>query len=217
MNSYGEFETDKVIRSYFPDLSYKGTFIEVGAARPDFLSLSRHFKETGWSTIGVDANPVFAEMHRQAGNRIINVALSNYIADDVDFQIMFSKDNAGYEGGVVTMESFSSLKPWSHVGSQMTNGLYKAKKIIKVNVRTLDYLYDHDLADIKKVDVISIDVEGGELDVLKGLTNKNLYPTLFVIECLYNNRNAEEAAILGSMGYIKDKAQSHNHFYRKMN
>jgi len=216
MNFYGEFETDKAIRSYFPDLEYKGTFIEVGAARPDFISLSRHFKENGWTTVGVEANPDFAELHRAAGNRIVQCALSNYIADNIDFQILIARDWSGLPGGVVTMEAASALKPYAHVEVDLQKGaLYKGRKIVKVNVRTLDYLFENQLSDIKKVDVMSIDVEGGELDVLRGFTKKELYPSIFVIECPYENRGPEETAVLGSLGYTLVQKHSYNHFYMK--
>jgi len=179
MNFYGEFKTDAVIRSYFPDYSYKGTFIEVGAARPDFISQSRHFKENGWNTVGFEANPHFAKMHRDAGNKVIEVALANYIADNVDFQILVATDWAGFEGGVVTMEAASALKPYAHVEADLAKGnIYKGKQIVKVKVRTLDYIFSHpeeypQIEGINKIDVMSIDVEGGELDVLRGFTKKN--------------------------------------------
>lgn len=216
MPFYGEFNTDQVIRSYFPDYGYKGTFIEVGAARPDFISLSRHFAENGWTTVGVDANPEFAEMHRKAGRRIIECALADYVKDDVDFQILVARDWAGFEGGVVTMEAASALKPYAHVEGQLAAGQhYKGRKIVKVKVRTLDYLFENDLKDITKVDVISVDVEGGELDVLKGFTKKELYPAIFVIECPYDNRSAAETATLGAMGYKLVRKQNYNHFYMR--
>jgi FkbM family methyltransferase len=207
---YGEFETDRIIRSYFPDMSHKGTFIEIGAARPDFLSLSRHFKESGWNTIGVEPNPYFAKLQRNEGNRVIECALANYISEEANFQILIAYDESKFESGIVTMESASSLIPYPQFENNLT--LYKEQKTIKVKVRTLDHLLSNELKDVKKIDVISIDVEGGELEVLKGFTKKELYPYLFVIECLYENKKIEE--ILGIMGYSLILKHSYNHFYK---
>jgi len=215
MTFYGEFETDKAIRTIFPDMNYKGTFIEVGAGRPDFISLSRHFFESGWTTVGIEANPEFAQMHRAAGRRVIECAVSNYNKDDENFSIFRATDWAGYAGGVVTMEAASALKPYPHTAADMGKGIYKYKKDIKVRVRTLDNLFETEIADIKKVDVISIDVEGGELDVIGGFAKKELYPKVFVIECPYDNRAALEAATLGAIGYKLAHKQQINHFYVK--
>jgi FkbM family methyltransferase len=215
MKFYGEFDTDKIIRSYFPDYSYKGTLIEIGSAGPDYLSLSKHFKENGWNTIGVEANPYFVGLQKAAGNRIINVALSNYNAENVDFQILIASEKASYEGGKVTMESCSALKPMKGTEAWLQNAILKEKKTIKVQVRTLDFLFENELSDIKRTDVITIDVEGGELDVLRGFTKKELYPSILVIESLSGDRNAEESQVLNSMGYIIERTHKYNHFYKK--
>lgn len=215
---YGEYNTDKIIREkYFPDHNYKGTFIEIGAAKPDYLSLSKHFKESGWITIGIDANPEFAEMHRKVGNRIIECAVADYCRDGVDFTILRASDKADYCGGKVTMEASSALKPYPHVENDLKNsGMYKGKEIIKVRVRTLDKLFEDEMTDITGVDIMSVDLEGGELDALRGFTRKNLYPKLFVIECPYGNRNNEESKVLSGMGYNRVLIHECNHFFTKI-
>ena len=208
---YGESNTDEAIRSYFPDFSYKGTFIEVGAAGPMFLSLSRHFKESGWTTIGIEANPEFVKMQRAEGNRVVNCAISDYNAEAANFSILQASQ---WFGGTITMEAASALKPYAHVEADLAKGkMYKGKTIIQVRVRTMDRLFEEDLKDLSKVDVVSIDVEGGEVDVLKGFSKTQFYPKLFVIECPYENRWNEEAALLKSMGYLLDKKVIHNHIY----
>jgi len=112
------------------------------------------------------------------------------------------------------MEAASALKPYSHVEADLAKGqMYKGKTVIKVRVRTLDRLFEEELKDVSNVDVISVDVEGGELDVLRGFTKKQFYPKLFVIECPYENRWEEESLVLKGMGYSLDKKVIHNHIY----
>jgi FkbM family methyltransferase len=208
---YGESNTDETIRSYFPNLSYSGTFIEIGAAGPTFLSLSRHFKESGWETIEIEANPKFVKAQKESGNRVVDCAVSDYNAEEVDFSIF---EASQWFGGVITMEAASALKPYSHVEADLAKGqMYKGKTVIKVRVRTLDRLFEEELKDVSNVDVISVDVEGGELDVLRGFTKKQFYPKLFVIECPYENRWEEESLVLKGMGYSLDKKVIHNHIY----
>jgi FkbM family methyltransferase len=207
MPFYGEHSTDQVIRSFFPDLSHKGTFIDVGAGKPDFLSLSRHFKESGWTVVCIEANPAFAKLHRDAGNRIVECAASNYNADSVDFTVC--KTHLHGLGGIVTMEAASALK--STVRYQKA-GAVTSGEIIKVKVRTLDAILA-EMPDIKSTDVVTIDVEGGELDVLGGFTQRRLYPHLFIIECLFEDRIGQDMALMNSLGYKFVTHQVYNYFY----
>jgi FkbM family methyltransferase len=204
---YGEHNTDQTIRAFYPDPTFKGTFVDVGAGRPDFLSLSRHFKESGWTVLCIEANPIFAQLHRDAGNRIIECAASNYNADNVDFTIC--KTNIAGLGGTITMEAASALASSPRYEQA---GDIRSKETIKVRVRTLDAILAAE-ADIKSIDVMTIDVEGGELEVLGGFKNGALHPGLFVIECLFGDRLAQDVAFMRSIGYKLVTRQEYNYFY----
>ena len=74
---YAEHNTDRVIReAFFPDFKVKGVMVEVGGGTPEFLSMSKHFKESGWRTIIIEPNPFFAEQHRLIGNEVYEFACS---------------------------------------------------------------------------------------------------------------------------------------------
>jgi hypothetical protein len=48
MRFHGEGGIDKLIRVvFFPSRAYKGIFVEVGAADPSYLSISKHFRDSG--------------------------------------------------------------------------------------------------------------------------------------------------------------------------
>ena len=50
MAFFGEFGTDKHVRErYFSDYSVRGIMVEVGVATPEYLSMSKHFKDSGWA------------------------------------------------------------------------------------------------------------------------------------------------------------------------
>lgn len=82
--------------------------VEVGAARPDFLSVSALFRQSGWRVLSVEPNPYFAAEHRRRGHEIYEVAASDRDAEEVEFEIV---DLAGlpYQDGRVTYQNFSSL------------------------------------------------------------------------------------------------------------
>lgn len=88
MKYYAEFDTDKIIREkYFPNYDYKGLIIEVGGATPEFLSMSKHFKDNGWRTIIIEPNPTFAQQHIEIGNEVYQFACS-YEDKDGEFTIV---------------------------------------------------------------------------------------------------------------------------------
>mgnify|MGYP001083872865 FL=1 len=57
---YGQWETDKVIESYF-DKGYKGVCIEVGAADGIKGSNTLYFEECGWSALCIEPNTEHTE------------------------------------------------------------------------------------------------------------------------------------------------------------
>lgn len=205
-NFYAEHDTDKMIRDkYFPDYSYKGILVEVGAATPTFISTSKHFKENGWRTIHVEPNPKFVEDHLKVNNEIYQYACGEKDEDDVDFTIVSNKH------GEITDHSYSSLEikdEYKNLNLNHFNSL--EKNIIKVKCRKLDSIIKE--ANISRIDVLSIDTEGWELEVMKGLSLIN--PTLIVLENLLHLDSYNK--FMENRGYKFDFAQGINYFYSKI-
>lgn len=158
-----------------------GVFVEVGAARPDYLSVSAHFRALGWRVLAVEPIPEFCEVQRQAGHDVLQYACGEVDQDGVDFTVVNSH-GADYEGGRVSFESFSSL------GVKPTYSTLKAdldKSTIKVNVRRLDTILREHAPDVQRIDVLSVDVEGWEMEVLSGLDFDRYRPRVMVIENLF--------------------------------
>ena len=64
---------------------------------------------------------------------------------------------------------------------------------------------------IDKIDFISVDVEGTEIDVIKGLDIKKWMPKLIVLENNYNDKKYED--YMSSVGYKKELRNIVNDFY----
>ena len=106
--SKAEGDLDKIVRSRFFPRQDSGVFVEVGAARPDFLSISALYRSVGWTVIAIEPNPDFCELHRKRGHQVLEYACGNHDEDGVDFCVVNSH-GAEYEGAGITCESFSSL------------------------------------------------------------------------------------------------------------
>jgi len=201
---YGEFDTDKYIReNYFPDMNYIGVFVDVGAGPPTFISNSKHFRDSGWRTICVEPNPKFAKQHKDAGSEVYEYACSNKEGKS-NFIINYNNDNwySKENDGV----SFSSLGiRYKGVPAHNT------QETIEVETIKLNTLLEK--IDINRVDVLSIDTEGWELDVLDGFDHIKYNPKVVVLENFENISKYEQ--YMNSIGYKKDFSLGHNEIYSK--
>ncbi len=180
MGFHGEGGIDKLIRrAFFPLKDYKGVFIEVGAADPTFLSISKHFRESGWNVISIEPNPYFAKRHREAGNKLLEYACGEKDEDNIEFEIAHPANQGGK--GLITYESFSAIKIKEKY-KQNDPSFYGSNSVekISVNMRRLDTLLREN--DITNIDILSVDVEGWELEVLSGLNFDLDAPKLMIIE-----------------------------------
>lgn len=173
---------DKWIRdNVFIDSDYSGIFVEVGAATPDIISNSYHFRINGWRTISIEPNPYFVELHKKSKSEVYQYACSNVDDDDVEFIIVGNEDNSD----AITYQSFSHLGDNSLIDKGIPDDwkqVYSAsnKNTIKIKVRKLNTI----LQDLKieNIDVLAIDVEGNELKVLEGIDIKKYEPKVIVLE-----------------------------------
>jgi FkbM family methyltransferase len=147
--------------------------------------MSKHFRENGWRAICFEPNPKFVEMHRNCGHEIYQVACSDEEKDDADFFIVehgWPEDKSGI--------SFSSL------GIRYPE-CWDIAKQIKVKVRTLNTLLG-DL-NVDKIDLLSVDVEGWEIEVVKGLDVEKYQPKVVVLEIIQDVEKYLE--YMESIGY----------------
>jgi FkbM family methyltransferase len=176
---------ERVYRTFFQNRP-SGICLDVGAAGPEYLSIGNGFRKHGWRVISVEANPIFAQMHRERGHEVIEAAAGKEDRDDVDFTI-FDFHGAPYEGGSVTFESFSSLgtKP-EYAASIAVQPVKPDIRTIKVKVRRLDTILRDLLADGERIDVLSIDIEGWELEALSALDFERYLPRVVIVENNYD-------------------------------
>lgn len=212
MNFYAEHDTDKVIREkYFPDYDYKGTIVEVGAATPDLISTTKHFKENGWRAIHIEPNPDFVKLHKECGNEIYEYACGEIDKDDVDFTIVSQKTNDASNVDYMTDHAFSSFSVKKEYIDLHEEFFEKLKKsVIKVKCRKLDTIIKE--LNLNKIDVLSIDTEGWEIEVMKGLTL--IRPELIILENLLQQESYTE--YMSSIDYeLVHIQESLNYFYKK--
>jgi hypothetical protein len=81
--------------------------------------------------------------------------------------------------------------------------------------KTLNTVIKNEIPNLTKIDIISLDIEGGKLDCLYGLDLNKYNPSVLVIENVTNDLSIKN--YLESFGYILDKQISYNQFYLSNN
>jgi FkbM family methyltransferase len=183
----------------------------VGAARPEFLSISNSFRKLGWTIIAVEPNPAFCDEHRALGYEIFEYACSDRDEDNVDFTLVDTK-GAQYQGGPVSFESFSSLGLRGEFAElYKTTQIDRESSTIKVNVRRLDTILAQHAPYVSNVDVVTVDVEGWEIEVMNGFSLQRYAPKVVVLENLMND--VSYRTFMHSQGYTLHRVIPPNDLY----
>jgi FkbM family methyltransferase len=157
----GEEHEQRLIREFFDGAS--GFFVEVGANHPHRGSQSWHLEQRGWSGILVEPLPELAENLRQMRSAKVFCAACSTPA------------NAGQRRPFYVADKMSSLdRDRMAPGSQ-------PETVIEVPVRTLDDILVEATAP-QPIDFLSIDVEGHEIEVLRGFNFNCWRPRLILLE-----------------------------------
>jgi FkbM family methyltransferase len=195
---------DKILREeYFPDYSYKGTFVDVGAADPIEINDSWHFEMNGWDVLCIEPNPKYASKLRASRRKVVEAVVSNSTAEFLDFKVM-TRDGSN------AMSLSSIAPPQKYVEAHKT--YHFDEETIRVKNVSLRKVIEEYFPEMT-VDVLKIDVEGWELDVLRSLDLSKYKPRVLVVENLLHDPSYDE--FICPFGYKKDKASSYNYFYRR--
>ena len=110
--------------------------VEVGAAKPDYLSVSASFRLSWLARASIEANPLLRVVPAARPSSIIECACGPSDKDDASFFVVHSTA-AVYHGERVTDESFSSLGVRGKYAEVMKT-VPSTVDEIKVKVRRLD-------------------------------------------------------------------------------
>lgn len=198
-------EVDKVLREYFPDYSYKGVFLDIGAFEPIRISNSYHFEKNGWDVYCFEANTNGIPLLKQERKNVYNYAVYDEDKDLVRFHVVTTH---GWTAGFSAVEINSD---YLKIFPQCLDKL----EIIEVPQKKMNTILENELPHIKEIDIISLDVEGGELKCLQGLDLEKYKPKIMVIENVTNDKTLQE--YLFKYGYILDKHIDYNQYYKNVN
>lgn len=200
--SHDNLLVDQVLRSYFPNFSYKGVFFDVGAFEPITISNSYHFEMNDWDVYCFEANSELIPNLKNKRKNVFHYAIGDTNLDKITFNVVHTKPNWAASFSAINIDSkYKDIFGWNNRWTQ---------KQIEVQQKTLNYIIENEI-QICKIDILSIDVEGGELNVLKGLDIRKYSPKIILVE------NVSDDIVLDnyikSFDYKLDKKYAYNYFY----
>jgi FkbM family methyltransferase len=177
--SYSQCGEDLIINFIFQILQIaRPSFLDLGAHHPTYLSNTYFFYERGCTGVCVEPDPM---LHTEIKNKrkkdiCLNVGVGTTQKTEADFFLMTSK----------TLNTFSKEEAERY----QAYGKQKIEKVIKLPLLTVNQIINQNFTSAPNL--ISIDIEGLELDILKTFDFSLFKPEIFCVETLtYTEDNAE--------------------------
>jgi FkbM family methyltransferase len=181
----------ELVREFFGG-ARSGFFVEVGANRPQQESQTWHLEQLGWTGVLIEPQPELAgDLCSARSAKVFAVACS-------------SPENAGRRMKLHVAGALSALDR-----DRMAPGA-QPERVIEVPVRTLDDVLIEAGAP-RQLDFLSIDVEGHELEVLRGFDFAHWRPRLVLLEDHVGN--LKKHRFLRAAGYRLIRRFENNGWY----
>jgi FkbM family methyltransferase len=171
----------------------KGTYIDVGANNPRFLSNTYLFYRKGWSGLTVDPNPAKIRQHKIVRPR--DTAINCAVGAEGHFTYyLYTEDGL-------------------NTTSESTADAYKADGILPTSITQVNVVPLHVLAkqnlNSKHIDILSLDTEGNDMHILETNDWNLCKPAYIILETLEyrangfgNKLNNIYDVFLQPLGYI---------------
>lgn len=155
-------------------------FVDVGAGMPEFYSNSLKFRQMGFKIIAIEPIPSFCALFRDKNWDVLEYAVTK---DDLQGMVLFtemrhSNDFLGLAG--------SGIKGHNDDATNSPNKVFTEYSVKSLSLNTI--LKTHH-PELESFDVLDVDIEGGEIEILKGFNLDKYKPKVMIIENLNPDHN----------------------------
>lgn len=197
---FSQFGEDAVLNKLLNNKT-NGFYIDVGANHPTEINNTYYFYlNKGWRGINIEANPLLISNFNEVRPLDINLNLG---VADVSSEMTFY------------MLASSALSSFSEESAKRNSQEYNYPIVDKIKVKTdtLKNIINYYAPD-KHIDFMSVDVEGLEIQVLKGNDWHKYRPDFLVVEC--NINAAELNRFIDEIGYNLIYDNGTNRIYKNV-
>jgi FkbM family methyltransferase len=176
VGSYSQYFEDVIVDGLL-GRKPTGTYVDIGACDPDFLSNTKRFYDRGWSGINVEPHPQMFEKLRRSRSR------------DINLNVGVGATRAELSFYVLSEPSISSFnRRIARLNVRTFGG--RIVSVSKVSIYTIADILEQHAID-RKIDFMSLDVEGFELEALKGNDWSRFRPLVIIVE---TNKDGNDVA-----------------------
>jgi len=166
-NSYSQNGEDLNI-DFLLDYPKKGFYVDVGANSPDKFSNTKRFYQRGWNGINIEANPdLFANFSKRTRDINLNIGVASKASRALFYR--FSSN---------TLSTFSreTAESYRSMGFDLVD-------TVELEVDTLENILKVHSQN-KTIDFLNIDIEGMEMEALRGINWEEHRPNVICIEAV---------------------------------
>ncbi len=206
--SYAQDGEDVVFLSFYEGIKgYKGFYVDVGAHHPVRFSNTLALYRRGWRGINIDPTPGSMRPFRWLRPRDTNLELAIGMHSGKARFFCFNEP---------ALNTFDDRTANIH----LQNPRYRVTKTIEVAVEPLAEILKKYLPEGQRIDLLSIDVEGFDLQVLQS-NDWSLYsPQFIMVEevsfSIENYKNAQTYAFLNEKGYTIVAVMKRSLLFRRL-
>ena len=161
---------DIIIHNFFGEVT-DGFYVDAGCHDPIKLSNTFKLYLQGWTGINIDADS--SMMKKVSKIRKLDINICAALSDSIK-KVTFYKSANTPNVNTINLETYNEWKlRWDFDDNDRE----------ELTTTTLTRILEDHLPAGKKIDLLSVDVEGHDLEVIKGLDLKRFRPKLIVAEC----------------------------------
>lgn len=181
--SYSQSGEDLIVDFIFTAIGIDlPTYLDIGAYRPSFINNTYLYYERGAAGVLVEPNPlIFEELkEKRPRDTILNVGVGAKEEKEKDFFILSS----------ATLSTFSR----EEMERLTASGKQKVKQVLKIPLRDINSIISEYFS--LAPNYISLDVEGGDMEILASLDFSKFRPEIICVETLeYSEENYEKKEV----------------------
>ena len=194
--AYAQFREDVKLHRLLPESN--GLYVEIGGHDGVTGSNTLFFEELGRPCLIVEPVAYLAEQIRARRDCAVIEAAADERDGEAEFLIATGGD---------TLSTLNNINRTLSRIDEHNGGI----ESVRVRTRTLDSILDEVGADA--IELISIDVEGNELSVLRGLSLHRWKPRVLIIEDNSFGRDRSVRDHLRNCDYVRFRITGVNHWY----
>jgi FkbM family methyltransferase len=190
--SFAQEGEDKILEKYFGEHTNTGFFIDVGANHPHKFSNTFKLYLKGWRGINIDANPGTKKL------------FDEFRPGDINIETGISKVPGQLEYHIFEHSLFNTFDKETAM-AHVKEFDVKITEVVTLETKPLAAVLDALNMELPKIDFLTVDVEGLDLEILESNNWKKYKPEVILIEVLHSDlENIKDKAVyqyLHNLGY----------------